>query len=128
MSNDSTLSPAAVDSLLEVSAVDLGTPGKDNAYGAGRIDVLAAVTGVADRKGPAARASQLTAFPNPFRGVCHFGTGVPVEVLDAAGRRIAVVLGGTWRPAAGLEPGVYFVRQRSAVSGERKAVRVTYVR
>lgn len=38
-----TLSPAGVDSILELSALDLGTVGKDNQFGAGRIDALAAV-------------------------------------------------------------------------------------
>jgi len=38
-----TLSPAGVDSLLELSSLDLGTVGKDNQFGSGRIDALAAV-------------------------------------------------------------------------------------
>ncbi|MEO0079587.1 MAG: S8 family serine peptidase [candidate division WOR-3 bacterium] len=43
LSKNPNLSPRAVDSILELTAVDLGTPGKDNDYGAGRIDALAAV-------------------------------------------------------------------------------------
>ena len=41
-----TLSPAGLDSLLELSAVDLGAPGKDNIYGSGRLDAFAAVSAV----------------------------------------------------------------------------------
>ena len=37
------LSPAQVRSILENTSVDLGAPGKDNIYGAGRIDVFEAV-------------------------------------------------------------------------------------
>lgn len=33
-----SLSPAGVDSLLELNAIDLGAVGKDNSYGSGRID------------------------------------------------------------------------------------------
>lgn len=37
------LTQTEIDSILETTAVDLGTLGKDNDYGAGRIDALAAV-------------------------------------------------------------------------------------
>jgi len=126
---DTMLSPAAVDSMLEVSAVDLGPSGKDNDYGAGRIDVLAAMTGISDKcRTPSVERRALATRPNPFKGTCFIGTDEPVEVVDAAGRRVATASGGLWRPAAGVEPGVYFIRERSAVSGERHMVRVTHVR
>jgi len=38
-----SLSPAGVDSLMELNAIDLGVTGKDNAFGSGRIDALAIV-------------------------------------------------------------------------------------
>jgi subtilisin family serine protease len=41
-----TLSPAGIDSLLELTARDLGTPGKDNIHGAGVLDAFAAVMAV----------------------------------------------------------------------------------
>jgi serine protease AprX len=129
LSKDSMLSPAAVDSLLETSAVDLGPSGKDNAYGAGRIDVLAAMTGVAEAGStPNARRLTLKAEPNPFRSVCRVSPAAPVEVLDASGRRVATVTSGVWRPGASICPGVYFVRTRSAVGGQRSALPVTYIR
>ena len=40
------LLPREIDSLLEVTAVELGISGKDSAYGAGRIDALAAVNAI----------------------------------------------------------------------------------
>ncbi|MBD3373302.1 MAG: S8 family serine peptidase [Candidatus Coatesbacteria bacterium] len=40
---DPTLTPAQLKLILEDTAIDLGDPGKDNAYGSGRIDALAAV-------------------------------------------------------------------------------------
>jgi subtilisin family serine protease len=123
LSEDSTLSPAKVDSLLEVSAVDLGPEGKDNDFGAGRIDVLAAVSGIEDGRQPTAYRSQLAVRPNPFRNVCRISSPAPVVVLDAAGRRVAELTGGSvWRPSAGTEPGVYFVR------AGLETARVTYVR
>jgi len=41
-----TLSPAGIDSLLELTARDLGAAGKDVIYGSGCVDALAAVTAV----------------------------------------------------------------------------------
>ena len=52
LSKNPNLSPAVVDSILEVTAVDLGTTGKDNDFGAGRIDALAAVNYVTGSGGP----------------------------------------------------------------------------
>jgi subtilisin family serine protease len=40
---DSTLTPVQIDSILETSAIDLGIPGKDSLYGAGRVDALLAI-------------------------------------------------------------------------------------
>jgi len=46
------LLPGEVDSILELTAVDLGGAGKDNDFGAGRIDALAAVDSVGLSSGP----------------------------------------------------------------------------
>lgn len=42
LSKVSGLTPQAIDLVLETTAVDLGAPGKDNIYGAGRIDAYEA--------------------------------------------------------------------------------------
>jgi subtilisin family serine protease len=52
LSKDPELTPAEVDSILEITAVDRGPNGKDNDFGAGRIDALAAVNHVAASGGP----------------------------------------------------------------------------
>ncbi len=46
LSKNPGILPVVLDSILEVTAVDRGPAGKDNDYGAGRIDVLAAVNAV----------------------------------------------------------------------------------
>ncbi len=43
LSKNPNLTPREVDSILEVTALDLGPAGKDNDFGAGRINALAAV-------------------------------------------------------------------------------------
>jgi hypothetical protein len=52
LSKNPNLSPAVVDSILEVTSVDLGPAGKDNDFGAGRIDALAAVNAIGMSSGP----------------------------------------------------------------------------
>ncbi len=39
-----SLSPAGIDSLMELNALDFGVPGKDNLFGSGRIDAYAIVS------------------------------------------------------------------------------------
>ncbi len=41
-----TLSPAGIDSLMELNAIDLGAVGKDNMFGSGRLDAYAIVSAV----------------------------------------------------------------------------------
>ena len=53
------MSPLEVKQLLESTAVDLGTSGKDNTYGSGRIDVLKAIMA------PPPNISNITIYPNP---------------------------------------------------------------
>jgi hypothetical protein len=43
LSKNPSLTPAEIDSIIEMTAVDLGPAGKDNDYGAGRINCLDAV-------------------------------------------------------------------------------------
>ncbi|MCH7761794.1 S8 family serine peptidase [candidate division TA06 bacterium] len=46
LSKNPSLTPAELDSIMEMTALDLGTPGKDNTFGAGRIDCCAAINAV----------------------------------------------------------------------------------
>ncbi|MCH7761382.1 S8 family peptidase, partial [candidate division TA06 bacterium] len=52
LSKNPSLSPALVDSIIEVTAIELGLPGKDNAYGSGRINALAAINAVPASNSP----------------------------------------------------------------------------
>jgi serine protease AprX len=47
-----SLSPAGIDSLMELNAIDLGTVGKDNSFGAGRLDAYDVVTAVPTDQNP----------------------------------------------------------------------------
>jgi serine protease AprX len=74
LSKNPHLTPREIDSIIELYAVrDLGLTGKDNTYGAGRIDCSLAVArtpvsiiGVRDAREPTASSLRLSAFPNPF--------------------------------------------------------------
>ncbi len=52
MSKVPNLSPQAIDIALETTAVDLGTDGKDNVYGAGRVDALVAINNLVEMYPP----------------------------------------------------------------------------
>jgi subtilisin family serine protease len=123
LSFDPSMSPAQVDEVLELSAVDLGSPGKDCVYGAGRIDLLRAVTGIGDHSAPALGSQRLEVWPSPFRTACQVSGVGPVLVLDAFGRRIASLSSGRWKPETGIRPGVYFLKGPGG-----QAVRVSCVR
>jgi subtilisin family serine protease len=47
-----SLSPAGIDSLMELNAVDLGEPGKDNEFGSGRVDAFITVSAVPETRMP----------------------------------------------------------------------------
>ncbi len=55
LSKNPNLMPEEVDSILEITAVDRGAVGKDNDFGAGRIDAFAAVDYVTGGGGPSLR-------------------------------------------------------------------------
>jgi len=52
LSKAPNLSPQAIDIALETTAVDLGTPGKDNVFGAGRVDALEAINNLIEMYAP----------------------------------------------------------------------------
>lgn len=59
-----TLSPAGVDSLMELNAIDLGEPGKDFIFGSGRLDAFTIVSAVPTSEYPDLIWS--TILPDPF--------------------------------------------------------------
>ena len=126
------LTPAQVDSILEVTALDRGSSGKDNVFGSGRVDVYEAV--LAALSVPIAGGSvgesdpQLLiapAGPNPAFSSVLFDlyTGsssvVEVSVYDVGGRVIDVIHSGelasgnhsfTWGIPETMSCGIYFLR------------------
>ncbi len=58
-----SLSPAGIDSLLELNAIDLGAAGKDNSFGSGRIDAFTIVS--ATPTSMSADLAQSDLFPDP---------------------------------------------------------------
>jgi subtilisin family serine protease len=72
-----TLSPAGVDSIMELSSLDLGSVGKDNQFGTGRIDALAAVNLV-----PATQAPQLSWSSFVIQDATADGVIDPGEAFD----------------------------------------------
>jgi hypothetical protein len=80
------------------------------------------------RESPAGSATrpELAVWPNPCRGVLFranspSANSSPGRLLDAAGREVLALRPGA-NDVSGLSPGVYFVRERLAVGGERSAV------
>ncbi len=64
-SYSSTLTPDQVEQALESSATDLGTPGRDNDYGYGRIDALAALNAVKSSGGSTPPSASVPASTAP---------------------------------------------------------------
>ncbi len=127
------LSPAQVDSILEVTAVDLGDPGKDNLYGAGRVDVYQAAlaaqaVGTETNTNLAVQGFDTvlsSISPNPVNSQAAFSLYLPVSgtaevsVFDVYGRAISTVHTGSmdsgshmfnWNVPEDIGNGMYFVR------------------
>ncbi len=62
------MTPARIDSILEVTAVDLGPTGKDNDFGAGRIDALEAVNHVFFSPAPVMELARVEVLDSPPGG------------------------------------------------------------
>lgn len=128
------LSVAQLDSLIEMTSLDLGATGKDNTFGAGRVDAYQAALAALETVGTqgsthAALQSSTTSIspvsPNPANGSAAFSVFLPaagnarVTVFDVTGRTVAVVHSGhlssgshsfQWNMPESLNSGLYFVR------------------
>ncbi len=128
------LTNAQMDSLLEMTSVDLGAAGKDNYYGAGRVDIYQAVlaalemVGTEEASGAAVDPATMVlsgVSPNPAASHASFSLYVPMaqtvslNVYDVAGRAVASVHNGDinpgshnfmWNIPGNLANGLYFVR------------------
>ncbi|MFQ5752848.1 MAG: T9SS type A sorting domain-containing protein, partial [bacterium] len=88
------------------SAVDLGTPGKDNSFGAGRIDAFKAVqsviTNVAhESSNPPMNFTLQQNYPNPFNPTTLISYTLPpsdktfrvkLEIFNTLGQRIKILV------------------------------------
>ena len=134
LSANPELTVAQIDSIIEMTALDLGAGVKNNTYGAGRIDayqaVLAALqlTGLEGDSQPGAPvpAVVLSAVsPNPVSGSASFSIYSPeagdarIVLFDVAGRAVARVHEGNldsgnhsfmWSLPENRGTGIYFVR------------------
>lgn len=133
LSVNPNLTVAQLDSLIEITSLDLGTAGKDNTFGAGRVDAYQAAlgameVGVGDNTGPAVQPSVPLIsgiHPNPVRTSASFSLFLPAEgevtlnVHDMAGRAVARIHSGhlpsgshsyLWNFPEELGSGIYFLR------------------
>ncbi len=81
LSKNPNLTPYDVDSILEVTAVDRGAAGKDNDFGAGRIDAFAAVEYVTGSGGPALKLAQTRVIDSTGNNNGRFDQGETVKLL-----------------------------------------------
>ncbi len=149
LSANPNLTVAQMDSIIEVTSLDLGTSGKDNTYGAGRVDAYQAVVAALSMTATedAEEASVATGMgisaisPNPVSNFASFsvytaiaGTA-DISVFDVSGRRVANVENNeiesgsnayNWQIPAEMGSGVYFVR--ATVNGSTVSSRMTVVR
>jgi subtilisin family serine protease len=126
------LSVAQLDSLMEMTALDLGTAGKDNTFGAGRVDAyqaaLAALEVGTAEAGEAAIETGMPVispvWPNPVTSGAGFSLFIPsagevaITVLDVSGRVAANVRSGhlsqgshsyIWNVPETMGSGIYFI-------------------
>jgi subtilisin family serine protease len=144
------LTPAQIDEILETTALDLGAAGKDNYYGAGRIDVYQAALVALELVGTAEETSAVVdAFtgvlsgvsPNPVTSQASFSLYLPsagaadIAVYDVSGRTISTVHSGhlsggshlfSWTVPEELGSGMYFIRATAA--GGNAVTRMTLIR
>ncbi|HRW78140.1 MAG TPA: S8 family peptidase, partial [Candidatus Sabulitectum sp.] len=144
------LTVAQMDSILEVTSIDLGAAGKDNYYGAGRVDiyqaVLAALELTGTQEGSSASVEGFTTAlsrvsPNPVASTASFSLYMPVEgvaevsVYDVSGRTVSTVHSGSlqvgshmfqWQVPGDLGNGIYLVR--ASTSAGTSVSRMTLVR
>ncbi|HEX9654825.1 MAG TPA: S8 family serine peptidase [bacterium] len=106
LSANPNLTPTQVRNALINSAVDLGTPGADNTFGAGRIDAFAAVqlvVGVEDGDGSnlPAQFSLAQNYPNPFNPTtliqyslpaAHGNGLVSLEIYNLLGQKVRTLV------------------------------------
>ncbi|PIE51543.1 hypothetical protein CSA37_11075 [Candidatus Fermentibacteria bacterium] len=150
LSVNSNLTVAQLDSLIEVTSVDLGASGKDNTYGAGRVDAYAAAQAAlgmssAEEETEAAVEPSFVGIsaisPNPVVSHAVFTVNAvsagfaDIGVYDVTGRRAANISSDelsaganafSWQIPSSMGSGIYFVR--ATMNGRTVSSRMTVLR
>lgn len=150
LSANPDLTVAEMDQIIEETSLDLGSTGKDNTYGAGRVDayqaVLEALTLVGTEEESSGQVNPAvigisSISPNPVTAYASFSVNAVVSgsadiaVYDVAGRRAANVFTDeltagpnafNWQIPDRMGSGVYFVR--ATMNGQTVSQRMTVVR
>jgi hypothetical protein len=114
LSKNPALTPAELDSIIEMTAVDRGAAGKDTVYGAGRLDVCAAINAVGVEESPEPgiqnmKFALLQNHPNPFQSITTINYSIPIKgevslrIYDIMGRSVETLV------SEEKDPGVYQV-------------------
>lgn len=118
LSKEPELTPAQIDEILERTAVGTRRGNhKDNSFGAGCIDALAAVNAVNYDAVSEADSEQLLVYPNPSMGSVNiqFEDMRRIELISMDGKcHRNLEVNGSNCQVDGLEKGVYLVRVISA--------------
>lgn len=152
LSKNFNLTPVQVDSLLQTTAIDLGSGGKDNDFGAGLVqafDALEAVPPVAVEPGLIRREVGLpdqlaldVIYPNPFnpwttvRVITSEPGRLQVTVFNSLGREVDTLANRSFAAgrhelrfdASGLATGTYVIQARLNGHASPVTRKVTYTK
>jgi thermitase len=97
MSRNPSMTPAQIEAALKSTAVDLGTPGRDDQFGAGRINAAAAVGAAAGGGGLTDTTAPATVITAPGAGTVSGVVSVNASATDASGvSKVELFVGGTF--------------------------------
>ncbi|TES93431.1 MAG: T9SS type A sorting domain-containing protein [Candidatus Cloacimonadota bacterium] len=136
LEKDPNLTPEELDSIIEITCLDLGSAGRDNYYGAGLINAFDAVNAVGIEEEPSKKVIpgqySVRCYPNPARGVASIRFTLPrkaeisIDVYDVSGRKVSTVAYGRFESGkhdilwnrknekgVRVPQGVYFIRLRT---------------
>ena len=111
LSKDHELTPAQIDEILERTAIPLSTH-KNNDFGSGRIDALAAVNAVGDDGTGEITANNISVYPNPANDIVFIGVNNDshVEMYDFAGQRIDIQVKNNQIDVSNMPAGIYLIK------------------
>jgi serine protease AprX len=101
LSKDNSLTPEQINQTLEETALDLGSNGKDNTYGSGRVDALEAVNAIFTEPIPPYPPYN----PNPADGQGFVNVGSNLSWSNGGGATSYLVFIGTDNPPTNIVNG-----------------------